>query len=116
MPPIVVVSLVPAIANVLLIIAVIARHLLIGRRTRHVETLAARLRLPAVELVEGDGPIEPPELNAAEIEVFADLLVKYGLEPPSQLVEQLGAPEPLRLDVDPAGAGTPPAAPEAESA
>jgi len=78
MPPIVVVSLVPAIANVVLIIAIVIRHLLIGRRTRHVEALAARLRLPAIELVEGDGPIEPPELNAAETEVFADLLVKYG--------------------------------------
>ena len=78
MPPIVVVSLAPAIANVLLIIAVVARHLLVGRRTRRVETLAARLRLPAIELVEGDGPIEPPELNGAETKVFADLLVQYG--------------------------------------
>jgi hypothetical protein len=47
---------------------------------------------------------------------YLHLLVKYGLEPPSQLVDQLGAPEPLRLDVDPATAVTPPVAPEAESA
>ncbi len=76
MPPIVVVSLAPAIANVLLIIVVVARHLLVGRRTRHVETLAVRLRLPAIELVDGDGPIVPPELNGAETKVFADLLVQ----------------------------------------
>ena len=31
---------------------------------------------------------------------YLHLLVKYGLEPPSQLSEQLGAGGPLRLDVD----------------
>lgn len=78
MPPIVALTLVPAIANVLLIIAVVGRHLMVGRGARKVETLAARLRLPAIELVEGDGPIDPPELDDAETKVFADLLVKYG--------------------------------------
>jgi len=33
---------------------------------------------------------------------YLHLLVKYGLEPPSQLSEQLGEGGPLRLDVDPA--------------
>ena len=33
---------------------------------------------------------------------YLHLLVKYGLEPPSQLSEQMGAGAPLRLDVDPA--------------
>jgi hypothetical protein len=46
---------------------------------------------------------------------YLHLLVKYGLEPPSQLVDRLGTPEPLRLDVDPAPAGEA-ASPEAESA
>ena len=32
---------------------------------------------------------------------YLHLLVKYGLEPPSQLSEQLGDGAPLRLDVDP---------------
>jgi hypothetical protein len=32
---------------------------------------------------------------------YLHLLVKYGLEPPSQLSERLGEGEPLRLDVDP---------------
>jgi hypothetical protein len=45
---------------------------------------------------------------------YLHLLVKYGLEPPSQLSDQLGDAGPLRLDVDPA---PPPAArSEAESA
>jgi hypoxanthine phosphoribosyltransferase len=36
---------------------------------------------------------------------YLHLLVKYGLEPPSQLSDQLGEGAPLRLDVDaPAGA------------
>jgi len=44
---------------------------------------------------------------------YLHLLVKYGLEPPSQLSEQLGEGGPLRLDVDarPRAAG-----PAAESA
>jgi hypothetical protein len=46
--------------------------------------------------------------------------VKYGLEPPSQLSEQLGEGAPLRFDVDgSAGAARPTserAGPEAESA
>jgi hypothetical protein len=32
---------------------------------------------------------------------YLHLLVKYGLEPPSQLSEQLGEGGPLRLDLDP---------------
>jgi hypothetical protein len=35
---------------------------------------------------------------------YLHLLVKYGLEPPSQLSEQLGEGGPLRFDVDPADA------------
>jgi len=35
---------------------------------------------------------------------YLHLLVKYGLEPPSQLSERLGEGAPLRLDVDPPGA------------
>ena len=46
---------------------------------------------------------------------YLHLLVKYGLEPPSQLVDRLGTPEPLHLDVDP-DAATPAVSPEAESA
>ncbi|MFN8036195.1 MAG: hypothetical protein U0V73_09705 [Acidimicrobiia bacterium] len=46
---------------------------------------------------------------------YLHLLVKYGLEPPSQLSDRLGEGLPLRLDVDPpAGRGAP--APRAESA
>jgi hypothetical protein len=46
---------------------------------------------------------------------YLHLLVKYGLEPPSQLSDQLGEGGPLQLDVDPAP--TPAAArSEAESA
>lgn len=78
MPPIVAVSLAPLIVNVLLIVAVVGRHLLIGRRTRQFEMLSARLRLPAIELVEGDGPIAPPEMDDSESKVFAALLVQYG--------------------------------------
>jgi hypothetical protein len=44
---------------------------------------------------------------------YLHLLVKYGLEPPSQLSEQLGEGGPLRLDVDRASGR---AGPEAESA
>ncbi len=45
---------------------------------------------------------------------YLHLLVKYGLEPPSQLSDQFAGSPPLRLDVD---ASTPPdAAAEAESA
>jgi hypothetical protein len=33
---------------------------------------------------------------------YLHLLVKYGLEPPSQLSDQFGEGRPLRLDVDPA--------------
>ena len=51
---------------------------------------------------------------------YLHLLVKYGLEPPSQLSEQLGEGGPLRLDVDaPAGPARPAprrAGSEAESA
>ena len=51
---------------------------------------------------------------------YLHLLVKYGLEPPSQLSEQLGEGAPLRFDVDgSAGAARPTpgrAGPEAESA
>jgi hypothetical protein len=32
---------------------------------------------------------------------YLHLLVKYGLEPPSQLAEELGEGRPLRLDLDP---------------
>jgi hypothetical protein len=46
---------------------------------------------------------------------YLHLLVKYGLEPPSQLVDRLGTPEPLHLGVDPDTA-TLPGSPEAESA
>jgi len=46
---------------------------------------------------------------------YLHLLVKYGLEPPSQLLDRFGTPEPLHLDVDPDTA-TPPVSPEAESA
>ncbi len=46
---------------------------------------------------------------------YLHLLVKYGLEPPSQLSDQFGVGAPLRLDVDPpASPGTSRA--EAESA
>jgi bifunctional protein TilS/HprT len=37
---------------------------------------------------------------------YLHLLVKYGLEPPSQLSEQLGEGGPLRLDVDQADASS----------
>jgi hypoxanthine phosphoribosyltransferase len=48
---------------------------------------------------------------------YLHLLVKYGLEPPSQLSDQLGEGAPLRLDVDgPAGPATRRAGSEAESA
>ena len=50
---------------------------------------------------------------------YLHLLVKYGLEPPSQLSEQLGEGGPLRFDVDTAGAARSTAGsagPEAESA
>jgi hypothetical protein len=51
---------------------------------------------------------------------YLHLLVKYGLEPPSQLSAQLGEGAPLRFDVDgSAGASRPTperAGPEAESA
>jgi len=51
---------------------------------------------------------------------YLHLLVKYGLEPPSQLSEQFGEGGPLRFDVDgSAGAARPipeRAGPEAESA
>jgi hypothetical protein len=51
---------------------------------------------------------------------YLHLLVKYGLEPPSQLSEQLGEGAPLRFDVDgSAGVARPTperAGPEAESA
>jgi hypothetical protein len=46
---------------------------------------------------------------------YLHLLVKYGLEPPSQLADQLGEGAPLRLDVDPAPADPRPRS-EAESA
>jgi hypothetical protein len=45
---------------------------------------------------------------------YLHLLVKYGLEPPSQLSDQLCEGAPLRLDVDPAPAQA--ARSEAESA
>ena len=41
---------------------------------------------------------------------YLHLLVKYGLEPPSQLSEELGEGGPLRLDVDPRPRHTGPAA------
>jgi hypothetical protein len=44
---------------------------------------------------------------------YLHLLVKYGLEPPSQLTDQPAEGPPLRLDVDPAPES---ASPEAESA
>ena len=51
---------------------------------------------------------------------YLHLLVKYGLEPPSQLSEQLGEGAPLRFDVDGSAGGARPtperAGPEAESA
>jgi hypothetical protein len=51
---------------------------------------------------------------------YLHLLVKYGLEPPSQLSEQLGEGAPLRFDVDGSVTAARPAAdragPEAESA
>ena len=49
---------------------------------------------------------------------YLHLLVKYGLEPPSQLSEQLGEGGPLRFDVDAAATRSAPgsADPEAESA
>jgi hypothetical protein len=44
---------------------------------------------------------------------YLHLLVKYGLEPPSQLSEQFAGSPPLRLDVEPAdSSGSPPAAAE----
>jgi hypothetical protein len=45
---------------------------------------------------------------------YLHLLVKYGLEPPSQLSEQLGEGAPLRLDVEPVTEPEP--GPEAETA
>jgi hypothetical protein len=51
---------------------------------------------------------------------YLHLLVKYGLEPPSQLSEQLGEGAPLRFDADGSVAAARPVAeragPEAESA
>jgi bifunctional protein TilS/HprT len=49
---------------------------------------------------------------------YLHLLVKYGLEPPSQLSEQFVGSPPLRLDLDPADAtdASEPAPAEAESA
>lgn len=41
---------------------------------------------------------------------YLHLLVKYGLELPSQLSEQLGPGAPLRLDLDPPADGEAPAA------
>jgi hypothetical protein len=46
---------------------------------------------------------------------YLHLLVKYGLEPPSQLSDQFPSGVPLRLDVDPAPEGSVPHS-EAESA
>jgi hypothetical protein len=49
---------------------------------------------------------------------YLHLLVKYGLEPPSQLSEHLGEGAPLRFDLDPGTSRPAPgsAGPEAESA
>jgi hypothetical protein len=47
---------------------------------------------------------------------YLHLLVKYGLEPPSQLSDQFADGKPLRLDVEPPAASTGPSRAEAESA
>lgn len=74
---VVVVGAALVVANTALV-AVIAVQSWYGvRRRRRHDELVARLRRPAVEMVDGDPPGEPPPLARNEARVFAELLARY---------------------------------------
>src|SRR5262245_32868699 len=47
-------------------------------RSRRHDDLVARLRRPAVEMIDDDTPAHAPALTKQEARVFAELLARYG--------------------------------------
>ena len=79
-----------AVANVVLVaLVLVSRAWTVGRARRHEERVA-RLRRPAVELIECDPGFSPPVLRGGEARVFAEVLARYGRRlrggPPEQIV------------------------------
>lgn len=70
-------ALVLVVANIVLILMVVARRGWVARAQRRHDKLVKRLRRPAVVLIESDPPEAPPGLHGVEREVFAELLADY---------------------------------------
>src|SRR5215471_14014110 len=85
-----VLALAIAVANVALVGLVLVSGARTMRRARRHDLLVARLRRPAVELVEGEPGFEPPVLRGTEAQVFAEVLARYARQlrggPPPQIV------------------------------
>jgi hypothetical protein len=77
MPPVVIAAAVLVIANLVMVAVIVVRRWWEARRGRRHDELKARLRRPAVELLDADPPPSPPSLDGAEAEVFAELLAEY---------------------------------------
>jgi hypothetical protein len=65
-------------ANATLVALIAVRRWRGLRHHRRYEALIARLRRPAVELIDGDVPGDLPPLQGDEARVFAQLLARYG--------------------------------------
>jgi len=67
-----------AIANVIMVALIVGRRWWVARQRRRHDRMIARLRRPAVELIDEDSPAEAPSLGRRETDVFAELLAEYG--------------------------------------
>jgi hypothetical protein len=73
----VVVAILLAAVNVVLVLMLLLARWWMARVQRRHDALVQQLRRPAVELVDGDEPVVPPNLGRVEREVFAELLSAY---------------------------------------
>jgi HEAT repeat protein len=92
---VVVVGTALVVANAALLVVVATQSRLGARRRRRHAALVARLRRPAVEMIDGDVPDEGPDLRGEEARVFAELLARYGRqfrgEPQARIVAYVEA-------------------------
>ena len=72
-----VLALAIAVTNVVLVGLILVTRAWTVRRARRHDELVARLRRPAVELIECDPGFSPPVLRGGEARVFAEVLARY---------------------------------------
>src|SRR5262245_50540886 len=78
MPWVAVALVVTAVANVALVTLIAGRRWRARRRGQRHAELVARMRRPALELIDGDASDAPSALGRHEAAVFAELLSTYG--------------------------------------